>query len=651
MRPECDVRLSSAFAVLAAVAVPAWTGGPAVAEPSPATPAGSGITTTVKLPAEVKGRPKGLTNEMMIQKMIAAAPEKPIAPPQRPRKLLVFTLCTGYVHPAIPHVAAVIEIMGKKTGAYETVITDDPSCFEADKLNAFDAVVMDNTVNQSVFLTEEEQKRLKEKDKAVLEKWERLKKNFSEFVKGGKGVVGFHGGADCGGMWPEYQEMIGGHFGGHPWNAKVVCRVESPDNAINAAAIPGESFVEFTDEIYIFRGPCSRETHRVLLSLDLEKCAALHKNESKWAPERGREDGDNPMIWIKRHGGGRVYYSAFGGHEFELCWTPAMLKHWLAGIQYALGDLKADDAPSGAASAPKLPSDIQLDRIAQLAPDQSPVKPVKTRKLLVLAPGERRAVSRFLAAAVAAIGKKSGAYEAVVIDNLEILDADKLQPFDAVCLLTPAGSFSPSGAERRAGDKAAIAAYEKRRKTLIEFVRGGKGLVGLQPAAAGAAKSWPELAEALGGSYDWHPWQKAVVRVEVPDHPVNAVFQGKQGFAVEEPIPMVHDPYSREKARILLGVDAEKSGLWDPKAGPRRGREDGDNALSWIKPCGQGRVYYSAFGGASATVFVGEVLRHWLAGIQYAIGDLPADASPSGKASAPPVHPPAPPAPPKGGGK
>jgi uncharacterized protein len=52
------------------------------------------------------------------------------------------------------------------------------------------------------------------------------------------------------------------------------------------------------------------------------------------------------MSWIKPHGKGRVFFTAFG-HSDHTFWNPKMLEHLLAGIQYALGDLEADDRPGG----------------------------------------------------------------------------------------------------------------------------------------------------------------------------------------------------------------------------------------------------------------------------------------------------------------
>jgi hypothetical protein len=43
---------------------------------------------------------------------------------------------------------------------------------------------------------------------------------------------------------------------------------------------------------------------------------------------------DVPMAWI--------------GHTADVFWNPRMLQHMLAGVQYALGDLKADERNFGA---------------------------------------------------------------------------------------------------------------------------------------------------------------------------------------------------------------------------------------------------------------------------------------------------------------
>lgn len=97
-----------------------------------------------------------------------------------------------------------------------------------------------------------------------------------------------------------------------------------------------------------FRKPYSREKSHVLLSIDVEK-SDYDPVRRHILPER-QADKDFPMAWIKRYHKGRVYYSGFGATPPSF-WNPQLLQHYLAGIQYALGDLKADDTPSAKLAA------------------------------------------------------------------------------------------------------------------------------------------------------------------------------------------------------------------------------------------------------------------------------------------------------------
>lgn len=60
---------------------------------------------------------------------------------------------------------------------------------------------------------------------------------------------------------------------------------------------------------------------------------------------KNRSDDDFAISWIHTFGEGRVFYCALG-HVHPTYWNPAVLKHWLSGVQYALGDLEADATPS-----------------------------------------------------------------------------------------------------------------------------------------------------------------------------------------------------------------------------------------------------------------------------------------------------------------
>jgi type 1 glutamine amidotransferase len=53
--------------------------------------------------------------------------------------------------------------------------------------------------------------------------------------------------------------------------------------------------------------------------------------------------------------------------------------------------------------------------------------------------------------------------------------------------------------------------------------------------------------------------------------------------------------------------------------------------VSWIRDWGAGRVFYCALGHREETYWNPVVMQHFLDGIQYTLGDLPADATPSAR--------------------
>ena len=255
-----------------------------------------------------------------LDKVRAALPASAPAKPANPRKLLVFNLCKGFYHGCIPLAGEALEMLGEKTGAYEAEISSDMAALDAASLAKFDAVLFNNTT------------RLGFTDPA-------RKQALLDFVKGGKGFVGIHASSDNFYNWPEAAAMQGGQFDGHPWGAggTWAVKVDDPSHPLNKA-FGGKGF-QIGDEIYQVKGAYSRDTLRVLVSLDM--------SDDKTRDVRGikRKDNDFAISWIREYGKGRVFYCSFG-HNNEIFWNPAILQHYLAGIQYALGDLRADATPS-----------------------------------------------------------------------------------------------------------------------------------------------------------------------------------------------------------------------------------------------------------------------------------------------------------------
>jgi len=107
-------------------------------------------------------------------------------------------------------------------------------------------------------------------------------------------------------------------------------------------------------------------------------------------------------------------------------------------------------------------------------------------------------------------------------------------------------------------------------------------------------------------------------------HPLCAAFDRK-GFDITDEIYVFTKPYSRNDVRVLFSLDMNKT---KSKAKFKGKRDDNDYAQSWVKSYGKGRVFYSALGHDHDIFWNKAVLQHWLDGIQFALGDLPACTTP-----------------------
>lgn len=299
-------------------------------------------TATPKTKAAKKAAPKTVRSlkpptAEELTKMKEASPKTAPATPKKPRRILVFTQCRGYVHDSIPYVNAALELMGKQTGAFECVVSDDIASFEPASLAAFDAVLMNNTTGNGFFLPADYATLAPEKQHVAKGIEARLHQSLVEFVHGGKGLIGIHAATDCNYDWPAYAALFGAAFDFHPWPSKsiVTIKIDDPASPVNAS-FGGKPF-QVGDEIYTFKAPYSREKLHMLLSLDSAKIPKPTK-----APNR--TDNDFAVSWIKTEGKGRVFYCSLG-HDKPIFWNAAVLEHYLRGIQYALGDLEANDKP------------------------------------------------------------------------------------------------------------------------------------------------------------------------------------------------------------------------------------------------------------------------------------------------------------------
>ena len=281
----------------------------------------------------------GISLQQM-KKIENAVPKKATAVPQKPRKLLVFNLAVGYRHSSIPYAARALEIMGRKTGAFEVVQSEDMSVFLPENINQFDAVCFNNS--SSLDFSDPN-----------------LRKGLMDFIKGGKGIVAIHSATNNFHDWPEAAEMMGGFFDQHPWGAggTWTVRIEDPNHPVMAAFknrhlkvvkqqgpnrpviadFRGTNF-EINEEIYRTKFVNLRKNCRVLMGLDMTNPVNLGAKGVR------PTDKDIPISWIRSFGKGRLFYCSFGQNH-HIFWNPLVLQHLLDGIQFALGDLPADMTP------------------------------------------------------------------------------------------------------------------------------------------------------------------------------------------------------------------------------------------------------------------------------------------------------------------
>ncbi|HWE01876.1 MAG TPA: ThuA domain-containing protein [Tepidisphaeraceae bacterium] len=313
-----------------------------------------------------------------IKKMEAALPATAPATPKKPRKVLIYGNANGFVHSSIELGEETIAKLGEKTGAYTSVISNDPAVF--DDLSGYDAIMLVSTTGHFMLprsqagnkpelprkATEEQKKAFEETKEAKTKEWEEKKKaenekfasykekekqrfdNMIAFVKGGKGLAGIHAASDAYYDFPEWGECIGGYFNGHPFQ-NVMVKIDDPKSPITAG-FDGKTF-NIVDETYTFKKePWSREKLHILTSLDISGMKPDPKKPDLKQGENRPYDHDYGISWIHTYGQGRVFYCAHG-HREEVYSNAPMLQEYLAGLQYALGDLKCDATPSNPKTA------------------------------------------------------------------------------------------------------------------------------------------------------------------------------------------------------------------------------------------------------------------------------------------------------------
>ena len=252
----------------------------------------------------------------VISAVIAAAVLSPLASQPPRKKVLAWgDTITAFQHDSVSHALATIERLGRESGAFDTYIRTDSQLITKQpitngarntrNLTFFDAIFFYGTGDN-----------LSQQQKKDLMSW---------IKEDGKGFVGAHTGDDAFFEWPEFGEMIGGYFDGHPWgvfDAPVI---------VEDASFPAMKHFppRFTirDEIYQHKN-FSRDKVHVLARLDSSKLDYTR-------PNIHREDHDFAVAWAKMYGKGRVFFSTFG-HDAAAWDNPQVQKMYLEAVKWAL---------------------------------------------------------------------------------------------------------------------------------------------------------------------------------------------------------------------------------------------------------------------------------------------------------------------------
>jgi type 1 glutamine amidotransferase len=277
-----------------------------------------------------------LTDEW-VQKIEKLAPAKAEIQPAKHHKVLVFSLFTGYDHWVVPHTDAVMKVLAEKTGAFDVEFNNDIYQFEKKNLKKYDAVVLNNNCSEGTrrdLLLD-----VLDKDKSLTNaqrtvKAAELEANLIEYVKNGGGLMVIHGAIVMQNNSMPFSEMVGGSFDYHPEQQEITLGLCEPDHPL-VKAFGGNSFVH-TDEPYLFNMAYTRKNFRPLLYMDTSKLT----RKTKEIDEKIKY-----VSWIKKFGEGRVFFVS-PSHNAQSFEDGRLLKFYLDGVQYVLGDLKCDDSPA-----------------------------------------------------------------------------------------------------------------------------------------------------------------------------------------------------------------------------------------------------------------------------------------------------------------
>lgn len=273
-------------------------------------------------------------------KITELAPEKANFPFKKKKKVLVFSLHTGFWHWVNPHTQAIIEIISDKSGTFEVTTSTDLAMMEKDALKQFDAVVFNNTNSKPEYrnLFVDKLSENTSLDSAVA--WARANKlegNIIDYVKKGGGILLVHGGNTMLNNSPEFSKLTGGSFDYHTKQQAFQVRPVDTTHPL-VQSLPQEGY-NHVDEPYFYKGAYDELDFQPLTYFNNAEIEGQRKGKEKTS-------GKTYVSWIRKDGKGRAMYisTSHNAQSFE---NAAILAYFLDALQFVAGDVKVDYAPIG----------------------------------------------------------------------------------------------------------------------------------------------------------------------------------------------------------------------------------------------------------------------------------------------------------------
>jgi hypothetical protein len=201
-----------------------------------------------------------------------------------------------------------------------------------------------------------------------------------------------------------------------------------------------------------------------------------------------------------------------------------------------------------------------------LAQPQQP-QPAKLRVLIVTGFDVGAHKWRETSQLTAAVLEQSGRFDVKVCEDLGILESSSLDAYDAVVL--------------NYGFWNAPDPSDKSKEALLNYVKGGKGLVSLHFSCS-SFQEWGEYAELLGrvwkkGVGGHGPRGKFTVNIKDAEHPIT---RGLADFEMDDEL------YAKLSGDAEIEVLATASSDWSKQVEP----------IVFVKPYGKGRVVHNVLG-------------------------------------------------------